>query len=287
MLGPGPQRRRKRRVLRSTRSRSRGHAFGPRRFIAAAVTAILLLLVAPSAGADATLPVGEANGVRIERQRGAIVVVFTKRAARLYRRMAGKLVSVSCTEFVDGEGPGFSGTNSGEVTVRAPKRRRPLRTGDATRGLDYCRVWLPARTVKRGPGRARQPRRLIVSIPLTQRGAVFLDEQSKAFDLLRILLFVAIEAERRNWDGYPTAAELLEAIAESARPRRIAGQHGIVALGSPTDSPPAGAIGYYGDGQQHAAVVILSASGRRLFFEVEPDSVIHTNVAGYIYGDLE
>jgi hypothetical protein len=224
--------------------------------------------------AEAQLPVGEADGVRIVRERGALVVVFTQRAARLYRRVAGKRVSVLCAEFVE------DGLNSGGITLRAPKQRRPLRTGDLTRGLDYCRVWLAARTVRRNGERQRRSRELIVSIPLTQRGAVFLDEQGKAFDLQGLLLLAGLLAEERNSNNWPTATELLE-----ERTRRSSGP-GIVALTSPTETPPGGAIGYYSDGQQHVAAVIVSASGRRLFVEHEAD-VLHTNVAGYIYGKLD
>ena len=108
------------------------------------VAALLLVLAAPSAAAAQTpLPVGEADDVRIVRERGALVVVFTQRAEKVRRRVAGKLVSVLCTEFTK------KGTNSGGVTQRAPRRGRRIRTGDLTRGLDYCRVWLAARTVTR------------------------------------------------------------------------------------------------------------------------------------------
>jgi hypothetical protein len=33
------------------------------------------------------------------------------------------------------------------------------------------------------------------------------------------------------------------------------------------------------------AAVVLSATGRRLFLELDVDEVIRTNVLGYIYGD--
>jgi hypothetical protein len=33
-------------------------------------------------------------------------------------------------------------------------------------------------------------------------------------------------------------------------------------------------------------VATVSTSGRRLFIEYEPDGVIRTNVAGYIYGEF-
>ena len=59
----------------------------------------------------------------------------------------------------------------------------------------------------------------------------------------------------------------------------------VVALASPSDTPPSGSIGYYSDGAQHVAAVVLSATGRRLFFEFDADETVRTNVIGYIYGD--
>lgn len=238
--------------------------------------ALLLALAAPSAGAaQQPLPVGQADGVRIVRERGALVVVFTQRADKLRRRVAGKLVSVSCTEFMEG------GTSRGEVTQRAPRRGRRIDTGDLTRGMDYCRVWLAARTVTRNGERQRRGRELVVSIPLTQTGAVFLDEQVKALTLVTVLTLSGLLAEERNRSGYLTTAELLEAIRRP-RPSR----QRVVGLGGPSDSPPDEAIGYYSDGARHAAAVAISASGRRLFVEQEGD-VLHTNVARYMFGRLD
>ncbi len=76
------------------------------------------------------------------RERGQLVVVFTPRAQRLWRRVAGKRVDVACVEFMEG------GTRSGGNLLRAPKRGRRIRTGDRSR-VDYCRVWL-----RRPEGRA-------------------------------------------------------------------------------------------------------------------------------------
>ena len=241
----------------------------------AVLSALLGAVIAASSApaAEAQLPVGEADGVRVVRERGAIVVVFTPRAAKLYRRVAGKRVSVLCTEFEEGS------VKSGGITLRAPQRRRPLRTGDLTRGEDYCRVWLEARTVRRGGRRLRRSREVIVSIPLTQRGAVFLDEQERAISLRNLLLIIGLESEG-NADSWPTAAEL-----QGSRIGRRLGPR-LVALENPTDTPPAGPIGYYSDGEQHVVVAIVSASGRRLFVEFEADGVLRTNVAGYIYGEF-
>jgi hypothetical protein len=241
------------------------------------VTALLLALILPSAGAaQAPLPVGEADGVRIVRERGALVVVFTQRAEKLRRKVAGKRVSVHCTEFTR------DGTNSGGVTQRAPRRGRRIETGDLTRGLDYCRVWLAARTVRRGGKNRRRSREHIVSIPLTQEGAVYLDEQFKALDLGVLLTVSELGAKARNRTGFLSPAQLLQ-LARNARPGP---PFALVALAAPSDTPPAGAVGYYSDGAKHAAAVVVSASGKRLFLEFNGD-VLHTNVAKYLFGGLD
>jgi hypothetical protein len=251
---------------------------------AALLAMLALLLAVPSAPAATPLPVGESHGVRVQREHGAIVVVFTKRAARLYRRLAGKRVTVSCTELLEEDAIGLSATGSGSLTFRVPKRRRPIRTGDRTRGIDYCRVWLAARTVRRNGERQRLSRELIVSVPLTQTGAVYLDEQAKAITLFSLLSFAGEEGDRRESNTFPTPAELLQATAEAGGSARWR----IVALASPADTPPARAVGYFSDGALHAAAVVVSASGRRLFIEVAPDDVLQTNIAGYLFfGGLE
>jgi hypothetical protein len=230
-------------------------------------------LIAPAAAfGQSPAPLGEADGVRIIRERGALTVVFTPSAKRLWQRVAGRRVSVLCTEFLpDGEA-------GGGTTMRAPRRGRRIRTGDQTRGMDYCRVWLEPRRVKRNGRKVTTGRRLIVSIPLTRQGAVFLDEQEKAGSLMGVLFLAGHLAERQDRSTYPTAEELL---ADRGRLRSV-----MVALAGPTETPPAGKVGYWSDGAQHVAVVTLSSLGRRLFVEYEGD-VLHTNVARYIYGDLE
>ena len=138
---------------------------------------------------------------------------FTERAAQLYRRIAGKRVTITCTELPeDRNAVGIVGVGSGSQTFRAPKRRRPFRTGDLTRGTDYCRVWLAARTVRRHGERQRRSRQLIVSVSLTQEGAVYLDEQEKAISLFGLLLYAG---EQGDGKAYPTTAALLQAIDDA------------------------------------------------------------------------
>ena len=152
------------------------------------------------------------------------------------------------------------------------RRRKPIHTGDLTRGLDYCRVWLAARTVGRGRERRRQGRELIVSVPLTQAGAVHLDEESKAYGLLGVLFLASELAARSDSDDFPTPTELIAAFGDRGPLKRQA----LAPLNSPLDTPPAGRLGYYSDGHKHAAAVILSATGRRLLIEFESEGVLRT-----------
>lgn len=242
------------------------------RVVSALAVLALLALAAPSvATAQGPLPLRASEDVRIVRERGQLVVVFAKRAERLWRRVAGRRVDVHCTQLFE------DGTGSGNNPVRAPKRGRRIPTGDGSRGWDYCRLWLEARTVRRDGQRRRVPRRLIASLPLTQQGTVFLDNQYHAFLLVGLLTVSELAAEEKGREGYLTPDELMEL----ANPEP--GAPALVVLVSPSDTPPADAVGYYSDGAKHAAVVTVSAAGKRLFFEVNGDAV-HTNVLRYLGG---
>lgn len=254
------------------------------RGLAVLVAGAVLTTVSPSVAAAETvqLPVGEAQGVRIVREHGAITVVFTPRAVRLWRRVAGKRVSVFCER-----GPsepdenGIVSTEGGGSTFRAPRRGRRLRTGDLTRGMDSCQLWLAPRTLRRHGGTVHYSKELIVAIPLTQRGAVRLDEQARAYALFGVLEFADVEARRRDLDRYLTSDELVSALPRLRRPFNL----DVVALATPSDTPPAGSVGYYSDGARHAAAVVISAAGRRLFLEFDVDDVIRSNVISYIFSE--
>lgn len=238
--------------------------------VAGAVTLLL------SAGADAVaaepLPVGAARGVRIERDRGELVVVFTRRA--LQRRLAGKRVRLECTSEPDEERKGATITDSSESTYRVPRARQALRTAYGADGVDYCRLFQARQVVRRGGKRVRLQEELIASVPLSQAGAVVLDEEERGYGAFGILLLAGELADRRTPSAYPTPARLIAWADARARGRR----HGLVALGSPADTPPPGDYGYYSDGSDHAAAVTLSSSGRRLFFEILVDDEIRTNM---------
>jgi hypothetical protein len=238
---------------------------GRREALCSAVAACALLVAAAPAHADTPqLPVGQAHGVRVVPHRGAVAVVFTRRAAGLYRQIAGRKISVECTQF----GPprlAFTGDHRAGEEWRAPKRRQTLATVTVRYDVqDFCEVRLASRS-----------RRVIVSVPLTQKGAIFLDERQKAGDLLSILTIAGLIADDRDSLDWPLAQEVIDFIAGRA-------EFDVVALESAADTPPPGAVGYFSDGNDHVAVVARSAVGRRLFIEFDADDVSRTNLDRYL-----
>lgn len=251
---------------------------GTKRVIALTLAIAAVGVVAAPASAAAPLPTGHSQGVKIV-WKGGQVIVFGKRATGLYKKIAGRKVTVSCWHLTDGGG------NGGGVPVWAPKRGRVLKTGDLVRDWDYCRVWRPGWTVRRRNTTTHHPRMLVVSIPLTQKGAVYIDEQVKAVGLSALLLF----ARRGNLSSptgpFHASNVVVDVMGGVLRlPWFWPGRHPLVALATPDQTPPVGAVGYFSDGHEHAAAVTLSASGRRLFIEHQRDDVLHTNVADYVFG---
>lgn len=241
--------------------------------IPVAIALLALLLPPPARSATTPLPVGEAQGVRLERSGKLLVLVFTRRAEALRRQVAGRKMWFGCDDVPDRGrlGPSISGALSVEVKVPRDRRRLRLRGFDAG---DHCRVWLPAETDGDGPS----SRHASVSIPMTQRGAVFLDEEARA-----VLLGLLLDTAGALADGSsPPAFPTRDGLAEHLRARGP--RWSIVALAAPGDQPPADAIGYYSDGRRHVAVSMLSASGRRLFVEIAAeDDVLHTNVGRHLF----
>jgi hypothetical protein len=232
------------------------------------IAALVAVLLVPSTAAQAQLPVGEAHGVRMVAQHGGVLVIFTARAEKLRRRYAGKVLEISCTEYV---GDGASVFAEG---LRVPRHRHRVFAGDHPRGTDYCRLWRPKRTVKRRHHQVVFGRQLLVSVPLSQQGAVYLDEEEKTHGIFGVLGIASLSAGGKELGRYRTYDELIAEYPKVART--------VVKLDSPVDSPPAGKIGLYSDGAAHVLVAALSASGRRLFIEYEGD-VLSTNLASYMF----
>jgi hypothetical protein len=237
-------------------------------------TVLALALLAPSTAAAQTpteLPVGEAQGVRLVREHGGLVLIFSHRSAGLRERINSRYAWISCTAF----GEPFTTSFGGNLDV--PRRGRRVPTGFASEGADFCRLYLRAHTIRRHNDRVRVARRMLVSIPLTQAGAVYLDEESKAQDMFKVGLLAAFAKDDQKLPGAPTYAQLVH---EYPKLKRV-----VVELATPGDSPPPRRIGYFSDGHEHTALVVLSTLGRRLFIEQSAGEVLNTNVAKYLFGD--
>ncbi len=247
----------------------------PRSLIATGLALALAPLLAGAATAK-PLPVGRADGVRLEQNRKGATIVFSRNAARLWRQIAGQTVELGCTS-LDDDGVGLVDDGESSFDARVPRRRQPLRLRFGAFG-DQCTLSL--RIEHPNGDLTIEP---VVSIPLTQAGAVLLDERHKAGELSGVLWIASSLSEGSRPAGYPTPAQLT-----SGRVARMLKREGfrIVALAAPTDTPPVGRVGYWSDGGQRAAAVIVSASGRRLFIEVGPDDALRSNVARALFSQL-
>lgn len=237
-------------------------------------TGLALALLVPSAAhaqAETDLPVGEARGVRLVDDHGGLVLIFSHKSAKLRKRINSRYAWIECTNF----GEVFSSVSSGNLDV--PRRGRRVRTGFGVDGADYCEFFLRAHTVKRHGSRHRVPRRVLFSIPLTQAGAVHLDEKSKAGVLWNVSLLAAFFKDEQKLGGHPSFAQLVREYPKLARV--------VVPLSTPDATPPPKRVGYYSDGREHIALAILSASGKRLFIEASAGDVLSTNVAAYLFDD--
>lgn len=237
-------------------------------------TILALAVLAPAtatAHAQANLPVGEAHGVRLVRADGGLVLIFSHRAAKLRERFNSRYAWMECTAF----GEPFTTSFGGNLDI--PRRGRRVPTGFASEGADFCRFFLRAHTIRRHNDRVRVARRVLVSIPLTQAGAVYLDEESKVQDMFKVGLLAAFAKDDQKLSGAPTYAQLVQEYPKLARV--------AVELAAPGDSPPPRRIGYFSDGHEHTALAVLSTLGRRLFIEKSAGEVLHTNVAKYLFGD--
>jgi hypothetical protein len=235
-------------------------------------TALALALLAPATASAATdLPVGESKGVRLVVRDGAAVLIFSKSATRLRERLASRYAWISCTEL----GGAFISVGSGNLD--APGHNRRVRTGFGASDSDFCRLYIRAHTIRRRHETVHVARRILVSIPITQAGAIYLDEESKALRMFRVSLIADFVQSDRKLPGHPTYAQLVETYPQITKV--------VVELAAPGDTPSDRRVGYYSDGHEHTAVVAVSTLGRRLFFELAADHVLSTNVAVHIFGD--
>jgi hypothetical protein len=219
--------------------------------VAGALLAASLLVPGTS---EAQAPGGATPGVKVHIGARKVSFSFAASAGKAYRGIAGRDVTVRCTRL--GASSGLARVDQAESSItRAARKRSPVRVTLPSRRYDYCE--LQRTDGRRGP----------LAVAVTARGATVLDERAGAGRLLQTIVLATSVAP--SADTWPAAAQVV-GVSEDT----------VVALAAATDSPPAGKVGYFGDGG-HMAVVTLSSAGRRLFIDLNGD-VTATNVLEYI-----
>jgi len=227
---------------------------------------------ANAAVADHIIPLYDADdGVRVVRSAtGEVKLRFERKAAKLYKTIAGRTAEVGCGTVTPeelGDGPyatsGFS-TNPG---AKLPRKRGTVRmwTGEADTELCFIatkrkkadRVCLPADTT------SKLCLRVIVAVKPS--GTAYIDAKARTIELsLGMLTAGTAETPGLTVPG----ATLLEKMRAMLGPN-------VVELTTPDDSPPVGQLGYWTDFKD-VAVVVLLADGTRRFVRIQ-DGVYSTN----------
>lgn len=219
----------------------------------------VLFAIAPAAAAPPGLRTGSTRYVRlVHLGHGRLSIALTPTGRKRFTRvLRGYVLDAECTTLgapVQGFTPSTQ-SSGGEDTARPGKRitHRVLLDRDA----DFCNIGRARQKITRNGVRTTSvsgpP---LDSLALTQKGAAFLDEDQVMQKLVVILDAAIARASGDPGRRFPPA----EKIAAESRGK-------VIALGSPDASPPAGAIGLFTDGANHAEVVALSALNQRLFID--------------------
>jgi hypothetical protein len=233
------------------------------------LAAVLLAFAAPAASGAvrdhiAVLPIGtDTHGVLARIVRGDVVITFKRGAAGRYRRIAGHTVEVGCVSLI-------RTTSSGAATERgfaggrliAPRRRAPLRefVGESGRRPDYCAVQLLT---------GRTSRVEIAAVPVSARGATYLDERRTVREIVGLLLLT------QRPSGRPTSPASMQTLTRGL----------VVPVAGPEQRPPLGHVGYWTDGTNEVYLGALSHYGVLYFYQYEISSdVVTTNVLDWLSG---
>lgn len=248
-----------------------------RRALLSAIALAAVLVVAGQALAVLRLSTGSTRYVRIVHLRhGQLSVALTaagqKRFGQLMR--GGMALDATCTTL----GPavqGFSERSSSESSEGADgPHRRPTYHTLLDRHADFCDIGRVQLTITQNSFEASSVSGpTLDSIALTQRGAAFLEEDRLTATGLAVLEVAIGEAQHQPDGHFLTAQQFV-----SGDPL---GHLRIVVLVSPSDTPPAGTVGFYSDGVNHAEVVEVSRLGQRIFIDSN-DGVLSTNAAEHL-----
>jgi hypothetical protein len=216
------------------------------------VAAFAVLLAGPALARPSDVVSGNPS-VKALKAHGETVISFKGTAGRrLYQPLEGRHVRLTCQSAQLAPIHSYATIDNDDFV--APKHSRKLR---ATLEGDWCEVVLV---------RKHDSVRPIVAVPITPAGAVFLEERGPAVLVDELVKSASVEA---GSGSYPTTQLF------------VARHPGIVALASPSDPVAPGEYGFYSDGAGHIEAVGTTAAGKRLFEEVNGDTIFG-NVFGYV-----
>ena len=233
----------------------------PARILVPALTALALLLAPAAAPAQEPyvfdLPRVTPGVSATVTANGRAIVKFDRRRAKLLAPFRGRTLDVTCTDIPPDDGliRSFDVSEMG-FSVRVPRRGSVLRFGRLGPRMDTCLV----------SGATRRAA-LSVFVVLTDAGRVAMKELRAASLVLTVLAVAQAEAEKAGGTAWPAATALI------ARVPKV----GMVAMDGPAADVPVDRVGYWTDGARHAAFATTSRNGRRLFFEIDGDT-LHTNM---------
>lgn len=237
------------------------------------IAVVGLVLAAPAAAAPTRLHTGSTRYVRVVhlRDRGLSIALTAQGRKKFRRVLRGYVLDASCTTLGKSIQGSTQSTQSGGAESTSGPGGRLTYHVLLDRHADFCDIGRARQKITRkSESTTGVPGPPLDSIALTQKGAAYLDEDQvtqKTFATLE----VALASARRDPAGrFPPAQKI------------TAGFRGkVIALGSPDASPPAGVIGFYSDGANHAEAVALSALGQRLFIDSNA-GVLSTNAAEHL-----
>ena len=233
------------------------------------VATVVAMLATAGGAAAATLPLRTSPYVRLVRIGAQLTVKLTARARiALGPLLKGAQLTSACTRLQSSPDGDVTGISTSAESGSMGKRGRFVVITVLDTHADFCSISLDhAASFTRIGASAGPP---FATIAFTRRGAVFLDEDRVTAELL-VMLDVAGEVARRNGGAYPDAGAL------SAFTHRT-----VIALPTAADTPPAGQVGVYSDGQRHLEVVGVAALGQRLYVDNNA-GVFSTNDAEHVF----
>lgn len=243
----------------------------PRKLIVSLAGASVLasvLVVGPAFAGK--LALGSTRYVRIVRTHGQLVLRLTAAGQQRFgSEVRGKLLTADCVRLRKTAAGLVSAEDvEGFASIPGPHGRR-INVSLVDPHADFCDVVLTRTTrIRHGTKFKSLPGPPLDAVPLTERGAEYLNEDQVTQQLLFVIdIAQAFAAQHRPRD-FPTASELTKI-------------PGTVALRSANSTPPAHEVGYFSNGRDYAEVVARSASGQRLFIAIK-HGIQRTNVADHI-----